>query len=113
MSASERGREGARALPPDFAIVDAHHHLWALDAVDYPWLRAKGELRFFGDPTPIQVDYTPDRFRAEWVGLPIHASVHVQVGTAPGAELDEKGVRAAAQPSGVIGHAGAFTETSS
>ena len=34
--------------------LDAHHHLWDLSAVSYPWLEARGVRRFFGDPTPIQ-----------------------------------------------------------
>ena len=37
--------------------IDAHHHLWDLEAVHYPWLMARGVERFFGDPTLIQRDY--------------------------------------------------------
>jgi len=70
-------------------IVDAHHHLWKISAVDYPWLRARGERRFFGDPTPIQRDYLPADFREDWTGLDVVASVHIQVGVAKGAEVDE------------------------
>lgn len=73
---------------PD-GIVDAHHHLWGLTAVDYPWLRAVGERRIFGDPTPIQRDYLPGDFAVDWTGLPVVRSVHIQVGTAAGAELAE------------------------
>ncbi len=76
-------------MPLPAEIVDAHHHLWDLRAVDYPWLNARGVRRFFGDPTPIQRDYRAAEFRADWAGLPIVASVHVQVGAAPGAELAE------------------------
>lgn len=68
-------------MRPD-AIIDAHHHLWDLDAVAYPWLMARGVRRFFGDPTPIQKPYHPADFRADWDGLPVIASVHVQVGAA-------------------------------
>lgn len=71
------------------AIVDAHHHLWDLEAVHYPWLMARGERRFFGDPTPIQRPYRVADFRADWDGLPVTASVHVQVGAAPGEEVAE------------------------
>jgi predicted TIM-barrel fold metal-dependent hydrolase len=63
-------------------IVDAHHHLWDLRAVAYPWLMARGVRRFFGDPTPIQRDYGVPQFRADHEGLPVVASVHVQVGAA-------------------------------
>lgn len=58
--------------------VDAHHHLWNLTAVDYPWLMARGVRRFFGDPTPIQRDYPMEEYRADAAGF--GASVHVQVG---------------------------------
>ncbi len=71
------------------AVVDAHHHLWSLNSVSYPWLMAKGERRFFGDPRPIQKDYLPSDFAHDHGGAPIAASVHVQVGAAAGSELAE------------------------
>lgn len=80
-------------------VVDGHHHLWDLAAVSYPWLMATGVRRFFGDPTPIQRDYLPADFRADHDGIEVVASVHVQVGAAPGAEvaetewLDKQGTR--------------------
>ena len=67
-------------------IVDAHHHLWDLDAVRYPWLMARGVRRFFGDPTPIQKNYLVSDLRADADDYVIDASVHVQVGVAPGDE---------------------------
>jgi predicted TIM-barrel fold metal-dependent hydrolase len=70
-------------------VVDAHHHLWSLSEVSYPWLNARGVRRFFGDPTPIQCDYLPADFRADHDGIEVAASVHVQVGAAPGAEIAE------------------------
>lgn len=62
--------------------IDAHHHLWKLDAVHYPWLMAKGQKRFFGDPGPIQRDFTVDEFRAMAEPFGVAASVHIQVGAA-------------------------------
>ncbi len=70
-------------------VVDAHHHLWDLGACHYPWLMAKGVRRFFGDPTPIQKDYRVEDFRADAAAVELAASVHVQVGVAPGHELAE------------------------
>jgi predicted TIM-barrel fold metal-dependent hydrolase len=61
-------------------FVDAHHHLWNLAAVHYPWLMARGKARFFGDPTPIQRDYALGEFEEDWDSLPMAASVHIQVG---------------------------------
>ena len=49
--------------------LDAHHHLWDLAAVHYPWLMARGVKRFFGDPTPIQRDYLLDEFRRDAAGF--------------------------------------------
>jgi predicted TIM-barrel fold metal-dependent hydrolase len=64
--------------------IDAHHHLWDLDAVHYPWLMAKGVKRFFGDPSSIQRNYLLDEFRAEASAEGFAASVHIQVGAENG-----------------------------
>ncbi|MEO1202647.1 MAG: amidohydrolase, partial [Pseudomonadota bacterium] len=70
-------------------IVDAHHHLWDLDACHYPWLMARGVRRFFGDPTPIQKNFLVDDLRQDAADYALEASVHIQVGVAPGEELKE------------------------
>lgn len=71
-------------------IIDAHHHLWDLEAEHrYPWLMEVGVARFFGDPAPIQRDYQVTDFRSDIGDLPVVSSVHVQVGVAPGDELAE------------------------
>jgi predicted TIM-barrel fold metal-dependent hydrolase len=62
--------------------IDAHHHLWDLTAVNYPWLMETGAKRFFGDPTPIQRNYLIDEFRSEAKAQGFGASVHIQVGAA-------------------------------
>ncbi|PRY26085.1 putative TIM-barrel fold metal-dependent hydrolase [Aliiruegeria haliotis] len=64
--------------------IDAHHHLWDLTAVRYPWLMERGAVRFFGDPTPIQRDYLIEEFRANARAMGFGASVHIQVGAADG-----------------------------
>jgi len=70
-------------------IVDAHHHLWDLGACNYPWLMAKGVKRFFGDPAPIQKNYLVQDLRQDAAQFELEASVHVQVGVAPGDEVKE------------------------
>ena len=60
--------------------IDAHHHLWDLSAVHYPWLMAQGVPRFFGDPTPIQRNYLLDEFSSDARRHGVGASVHIQVG---------------------------------
>jgi len=61
-------------------IVDAHHHLWNLSKIHYPWLMQRGVARFFGDPTPIQRDYLVGDFLDDVGDLPVSSSVHIQVG---------------------------------
>ena len=65
-------------------MIDAHHHLWDLEAVHYPWLMDRGVERFFGDPTPIQRPYLIDEFRAEAEAEGVKGSVHIQVGAQDG-----------------------------
>ena len=69
-------------------LIDAHHHLWHLSDVQYPWLNARGEKRFFGQPDPIRKNYLVDDFIADHQ-MSIVQSVHVQVGAALGEELKE------------------------
>ena len=65
-------------------LVDAHHHLWNLSEVNYPWLMEKGATRFFGDPTPIQRNYLLDEHISKLEPFKFNASVHVQVGAKDG-----------------------------
>lgn len=62
--------------------IDAHHHLWDLGAVEYPWLMQTGAPRFFGDPTPIQRNFLIDEFSAMARAEGFGGSVHIQVGAA-------------------------------
>jgi predicted TIM-barrel fold metal-dependent hydrolase len=62
-------------------MIDAHHHLWDLQAVHYPWLMDPAP-RFFGDPAPIRRDYLLPEFRADAEAQGIGGSVHIQVGAA-------------------------------
>jgi predicted TIM-barrel fold metal-dependent hydrolase len=76
-------------MPEKRSIIDAHHHLWNLRACHYPWLMARGVTRFFGDPTPIQKNYLVADLRDDAADYELAASVHVQVGVAPGDDLNE------------------------
>ncbi len=67
-------------------MIDAHHHLWDLNAVDYPWLMEKGKRRFFGDPTSIQRNYLIGEHVKLAAAHGFKASVHIQVGAADGLE---------------------------
>ena len=50
---------------------------------------ARGEQRFFGDPTAIQKNYLVADLLADAIDYELAASVHIQVGVAPGDELQE------------------------
>lgn len=60
--------------------IDAHHHLWDLTAVHYPWLMAQGVERFFGNPALIQRNYLLGEFSNDAKRHGISGSVHIQVG---------------------------------
>ena len=66
--------------------IDAHHHLWDLKKVSYPWLMEFGKERFFGNPKPIQRNYLIDEFRSGAENDGFKGSVHIQVGAADGLE---------------------------
>ena len=85
------GCHGAVAVkvPNARHIIDAHHHLWDLDACRYPWLEERGVVRFFGDPAPIQRNYLADELRQDASDYHLDGSVHVQVGVASGDEVKE------------------------
>ena len=63
------------------ALVDAHHHLWRLDAgANYPWLQTHYDpARFmFGDYAALCRNFGVDDYRRAADGAPIVASVHVE-----------------------------------
>lgn len=59
-------------------IVDAHHHLWDLSRFPYRWLSPEAPPRRFGDHGAIKRDYLPAGYRADFEGLNLVGSVHVQ-----------------------------------
>lgn len=102
----ERQDEGGDLLP----MVDAHHHLWQLDALEYGWLRARGTPKPFGDPTPIQRDYLLDEYRHDCAVMNVCKSVHVQAdGALPDPVAETAWLQGIADqygfPHGIIGFA--------
>lgn len=68
------------ALEDDLAelpIVDAHHHLWDLGAITYPWL-TEPEWSWLGDYSSLQRDYLPPQYRRDSVLHNVVATVHVE-----------------------------------
>ena len=70
-------------------IVDAHHHLWDLNACRHTWLAERGVIRFFGDPAPIQKNYHVGDLKTDFGALPVKKSVHIQVGVEVNDSLTE------------------------
>ncbi|WP_088507033.1 amidohydrolase family protein [Burkholderia ubonensis] len=65
---------------PD-ALVDAHHHLWRLDAgAHYPWLQDRYDPSRFilGDYAALCRDFDVDDYRRAAQRAPLVASVHVE-----------------------------------
>ena len=61
------------------SIVDAHHHLWDLQANYYPWLSDTPEANFFlGDYEPLKRNYMPADYRADAASLPVVKTVHCE-----------------------------------
>ena len=58
-------------------IVDAHHHLWDLSKLHYPWL-AEPIDHPMGDYAAIRRNYLIDEFRADAARQGLVKSVHVQ-----------------------------------
>lgn len=70
-------------------LVDAHHHLWDLEACRHTWLAERGVVRFFGDPAPIQKNYHVPDLRSDFGDLKVQKSVHIQVGVEVDDSLNE------------------------
>jgi len=63
----------------DIPIVDAHHHLWDLEALHYPFLDDAVEADFFlGDYASIRRDYLPEDYRRDSANQNVVATVHVE-----------------------------------
>lgn len=71
-----------------YKLIDSHHHLWDVEQHHYPWLAAKGEVRFFGQPDPIRKNYLVADYCSDHDNN-ISQSVHIQVGIDPALRLTE------------------------
>lgn len=92
------GREdshGAERRAPDGAVrggaspegrdatIDAHHHLWDLRAVRYPWLVGPPVQAHFGPYEKIRRDYRIEHFLHDIRNQHVVKSVHVEAGADP------------------------------
>lgn len=99
----------AEALPD--GVVDAHHHLWDLNAGRYPWLQDEylGERFFLGPYRSICRDFDVDDLRQRSAPLRLAATVHIEAERDRGDQVGEtrwvEGVHErAGLPSVIVGH---------
>ena len=92
-------------------FIDAHHHLWELNALDYVWLNKIGKPKPFGDPTDIQRNYCIEDYLTDVQTLEdfnLIGSVHIQADAElPDPTLETRWVQfiidASRVPSAIVG----------
>ena len=63
----------------DIEIVDAHHHLWNLGGLYYPFLTDAAKEDFFlGDNSPIRKNYLPEDYRRDSSRHNVIKTIHVE-----------------------------------
>jgi len=62
----------------DILIIDAHHHLWDLGKLHYPWLSHWNPGTFMGNYRPLMKNYLPEDYRADSIGYRVLATVHCE-----------------------------------
>jgi len=63
----------------DIEIVDAHHHLWDLGGLRYPFLTDEPKEDFFlGDNSPIRKNYLPADYRHDSACHNVIKTVHIE-----------------------------------
>ena len=66
-------------LDLNFEIIDAHHHLFDLDEVYYPWLTDEPEKHFLlGNYDALKRNYSCEDYRNDTEKLKIVKTVHVE-----------------------------------
>lgn len=105
------GASRAERGMPDIEIVDAHHHLWDLSRLHYPWLADAPPVAFrYGDYAAIRRSYLPADYRRDSARQRVVATVHMEAEVRRGDEVAETAWlhEVAARhgfPDAVIGHA--------
>lgn len=62
----------------ELKIIDAHHHLWDLEAHYYPWLTDQITERVCGEYSAIRKNYTLQDFMTDAMKTNLVKSIHVQ-----------------------------------
>jgi predicted TIM-barrel fold metal-dependent hydrolase len=99
----------------DLEIVDAHHHLWDLDVLAYPWLDDTTHEHFLGDYRALRRNYIPDDYRRDASNQKVVATVHIEAECARAHQVDETRWltdvhRRHGMPNAIVAHAWFDTE---
>lgn len=71
------------------AIVDAHHHLWDLSALHYPWSKLPPHDVGWGDTSALYANYQIEHLRRDAARQNLVKSVHVQANADPADPVKE------------------------
>jgi predicted TIM-barrel fold metal-dependent hydrolase len=94
----------------DIPIVDAHHHLWDLNAGRYPSKQDKYDPNFFlGDYRKICKDFLPADLAADYEGFNVIGTVHIQAARIESEQVQEtewleKVHAETGLPNAIVGH---------
>lgn len=70
-------------------IIDAHHHLWDLSTLSYPWLEAQDKTAFFGSYAPLARNYGYREYSEDTGNQQLAASIHLQAECDPSDPIAE------------------------
>lgn len=74
----------------DLPVIDAHHHIWDLNANHHPWLAEEPPPAFrYGDSRPLRRNYMPADYRRDADGQNIVATVYMEAEHDPADPLRE------------------------
>lgn len=73
----------------DLEITDPHHHLWDLEAHDYPWLTDSFKPRVCGEYAPIRKNYLLEDLQLDIGALKVTKTVHIEAVIEPSQAVAE------------------------
>jgi len=74
----------------DLPVIDAHHHIWDLQANHHPWLSEEPPPPFrYGDSRPLRRTYMPADYRRDAAGQNVVATIYMEAEHDPADPLRE------------------------
>lgn len=95
--------------PRRVTLIDAHHHLWDLQHIHYPWLSSWRQDTFMGDYRPLMKNYLPADYKRDSARHTVLATVHCEADCDENDEVKEtrwlhQQATETGMPSAVIAH---------